>query len=62
MSRPIQLHVMLSEAEMASLRSLAESLRTSVSDTVRIPSGQAPRMMPRVPSPSSSTEGPSCGT
>ena len=36
MPRPIQLHVMLSEEEMSSLRSLADALGTSVSDTVRI--------------------------
>ena len=36
MPRPIQLHVMLSEEEMSSLRSLADSLRTTVSDTVRL--------------------------
>ena len=36
MPRPIQLHVMLSEEEMSSLRSLAESLGTTVSDTVRL--------------------------
>lgn len=36
MPRPIQLHVMLSEEEMSSLRSLADTLGTSVSDTVRI--------------------------
>ena len=36
MPRPIQLHVMLSEEEMSSLRSLADSLGTTVSDTVRL--------------------------
>ena len=36
MPRPVQLHVMLSEEEMSSLRSLADSLGTTVSDTVRL--------------------------
>ena len=36
MPRPVQLHVMLSEEEMSSLRSLASSLGTTVSDTVRL--------------------------
>ena len=36
MPRPIQLHVMLSEEEMSSLRSLADALGTSVSDPERI--------------------------
>ncbi len=36
MPRPIQLHVMLSEEEMSSLRLLADSLGTTVSDTVRL--------------------------
>lgn len=36
MPRPVQLHVMLSEEEMSSLRTLAESLGTTVSDTVRL--------------------------
>ena len=36
MPRPVQLHVMLSEEEMSSLRSLAGSLGTTVSDTVRL--------------------------
>ena len=36
MPRPAQLHVMLSEEEMSSLRSLAVSLGTTVSDTVRL--------------------------
>ena len=36
MPRPIQLHVMLSEEEMASLRSLSDSIDMTVSDTVRI--------------------------
>ena len=36
MPRPVQLHVMLSEEEMSSLRSLADSLGTTISDTVRL--------------------------
>lgn len=36
MPRPVQLHVMLSDEEMSSLRSLADSLGTTVSDTVRL--------------------------
>ena len=36
MPRPIQLHVMLSPEEMSSLRSLAFSLGTTVSDAVRV--------------------------
>lgn len=36
MPRPVQLHVMLSEEEMSSLRSLANLLGTTVSDTVRL--------------------------
>lgn len=36
MPRPVQLHVMLSTEEMSSLRALADSLGTTVSDTVRI--------------------------
>ena len=36
MPRTIQLHVMLSEEEMASLRSLSDSIDMTVSDTVRI--------------------------
>ena len=36
MPRPVQLHVMLSADEMSSLRALADSLGTTVSDTVRI--------------------------
>ena len=36
MPRTIHLHVMLSEEEMASLRSLSDSIDMTVSDTVRI--------------------------
>lgn len=36
MPRPVQLHVMLSPEEMSSLKALAYSLGTTVSDTVRI--------------------------
>ena len=36
MPRPVQLHVMLSDEEMSSLQSLADSLGTTVSDTVRL--------------------------
>ena len=36
MPRPIQLHVMLSPEEMSSLRALAYSLGTTVSDAVRV--------------------------
>ena len=36
MPRPVQLHVMLSQEEMSSLRALAFSLGTTVSDAVRI--------------------------
>lgn len=36
MSRTAQLHVMLSDDEMSSLRGFADSLGTSVSDTVRL--------------------------
>ena len=36
MPRPVQLHVMLSEEEMSSLRSLSDSIDMTVSDTVRL--------------------------
>ena len=46
MPRPVQLHVMLSEEEMSSLRSLADSLGTTISDTVRLLVAQAGAMEP----------------
>ena len=36
MTRPVHLHVMLAPEEMASLRSLSDSIDMTVSDTVRI--------------------------